>query len=476
MNKIRILLFILLYSFVQLKAQRINPANPDLSPGNFRLDSLPDSELNIPIQIDLKPIYTMAEKSVDTLFTSPGYPNGWVQEACDTRYKYSFRRSKLQMKASGLSLQLGFTGFYKIVGSTRACTNGIALTPWTPPCRCGFDEPERKVNVSFNNSLALMTNYKVKLDIKRNEPQPLDKCEVCFWGQNITNEVMKGLVAELDAAKKDLDKNYGSTDLKPQMQRIWNQLSASYNLYGLGWLKINPRAVHLNRLEAKNDSLYISLGLSAKPVISFEQPVDNPSPVPHISNTATRPGFNIFLDAMLNYDSLSQLMNHQVAGKSFDFKKAFVKKQFIIDSCKIYGGGFDKMIIRLHFSGSNHGVIYLTGQPWYDAEKRVIEVINMDFDIKTKNFLLGSAGWLFDKKITREIGKFARFDLGGYIDSAKVTINTQLNQEWRPGISSNGTINDIRLIRMYPMQQHLVIRSNCEGNLQVKVDAGKLSL
>lgn len=476
MNKIRFLLFILFCSLTQLMAQRINPANPDLSPGNFRLDSLPDSELNIPIQIDLKPIYTMAEKSVDTLFTSPGYPNGWVQEACDTRYKYSFRRSKLQMKASGLSLQLGFTGYYKIVGSTRACTNGIALTPWTPPCRCGFDEPERKVNVSFSNSLALMTNYKVKLDIKRNEPQPLDKCEVCFWGQNITNQVMKGLVAELDAAKKDLDKNYGSTDLKPRMQQIWNQLTSSYNLYGLGWLKMNPRAVHLNRLEAKNDSLYLSLGLSARPIISFEQPVDSPSPVPHISNVATRPGFNIFLDAMLNYDSLSQLMSQQVAGKSFDFKKAFVKKQFIIDSCKIYGGGFDKLIIRLHFSGTNHGVIYLTGQPWYDTDKRVIEIINMDFDIKTKNLLLGSAGWLFDKKITREITKFARFELGGYIDSAKVTINTQLNQEWMPGISSNGTINEIRLIRMYPMQQHLVIRSNCEGNLQVKVDAGKLSL
>ena len=195
---------------------------------------------------------------------------------------------------------------------------------------------------------------------------------------------------------------------------------------------MNPRAVHLNRLEAKNDSLYVSLGLSARPIISFEQPVDSPSPVPHISNVATRPGFTIFLDAMLNYDSLSQLMSQQVAGKSFDFKKAFVKKQFIIDSCKIYGGGFDKLIIRLHFSGTNHGVIYLTG--------------------------------------------FARFELGGYIDSAKVTINTQLNQEWMPGISSNGTINEIRLIRMYPMQQHLVIRSNCEGNLQVKVDAGKLSL
>ena len=89
---------------VSPSSQKINPANPDLSPGNFKLDSLPNSEINIPIQIDLKPVYAMAEKSVDTLFTSPGYPEGWVQEACDTRYKYIFRRSKLQMQASGMSL------------------------------------------------------------------------------------------------------------------------------------------------------------------------------------------------------------------------------------------------------------------------------------------------------------------------------------------------------------------------------------
>ena len=471
-----ILLFSCLLLTGAVLAQKIDPSNPDLSTGKFKLDSLPDLELNIPIQVDLRPVYTMAEKSVDTLFTSAGYPDGWVSEACDTRYKYVFRRSKLQMKATGMSLNLGFTGYYKIVGSSRVCTNGVALTPWTPPCRCGFTEPERRVNVSFTNTLSLMTNYKVKLDIKRNEPQPLDKCEVCFWGQNVTGQVMKGLVAELDAAKADLDKNYGTTELKPQMQKVWDQLNKAYNLYGLGWLKINPTGVHLNRIYAQNDSLNINLGFSARPVISFEKPAEILTQVPHISNSAARPGFSIFLDAVLNYDSLSRIMNQQVAGKSFDFKKAFVKKQFIIDSCKIIGGGFDKMIIRLHFSGTNHGVIYLTGQPWYDAEKRIIEVINIDFDIKTRNFLLGSAGWLFDKKITREVSNYARFELGNYIDSAKATINTQLNQEWRPGISSSGTIRDIRLIRIYPMQQHLVIRSNCEGELQVKVDAGKLSL
>jgi hypothetical protein len=126
-------------------SQKIDPAKPDLSPGNFRLDSLPDSEINIPIQVNLKPMFAMAEKSVDTVFTSPHYPDEWVQEGCDMRYKYSFRRSPLSISGSGNTLSLDFMGYYKIVGSTRLCVKGTVMSPWTPACRCGFSEPERRL-------------------------------------------------------------------------------------------------------------------------------------------------------------------------------------------------------------------------------------------------------------------------------------------------------------------------------------------
>jgi len=461
---------------IQLHAQRIDPANPDLSPENFRLDSLPESEINIPIQVNLKPLYIEAEKSVDTLFTSEGYPENWIQEGCATRYKYIFRRSPLQISGKGTTLNLGFTGYYKIIGSTRACTNGIALSPWTPPCKCGFAEGERKVNVSFSNSITIHTDYKVKLNIKRNEPQPLNKCEVCFWGQDITKQVMKGLILELDAAKADLDKNYGVVDLKSRFQQVWDQLNKPFSLYGLGWLQINPQRFHLNKLFIDKDSLDVSLGLSAKPVIRFEKPIESNSWVPNLTSYSKSDGFSIFLDAVLNYDSLSRLMNQNLAGKEFNFKKGFIKKKFVIDECKIYGGGFDKMIIKINFSGTNNGVFYLVGRPIYDNDKKVIEIKEIDFDIKSKNFLLGSADWLFDKKITKEIAKQARFELGAYIDTARMTINQQLNRELTKGIRSNGEIKDIRLIGIYPMQQYLVIRSNCLGSLAVKVESIDFSL
>jgi hypothetical protein len=466
-------LFIAITSY----SQKINPANPDLSPGNFKMDSLPSSEINIPIQINLKPMYAMADKSVDTVFTSSGFPDGWVQDGCDTRFKYVFRRSPLQIKGLGSSLNIGFTGYYKITGSTRVCVSGTVISPWTPACKCGYgSEGERRVNVSFSNSLAVLPDFKVKLSVKRNEPEALDKCEVCFWGQDITKQVMKGLTAELDISKTDMEKTYGSVDLKPRFQQIWDQLNKTYSLYGLGWLQISPQKIRINNLFINNDSLNVYLGLSARPAISFEKPAEKKSIVPNLGTFSRQQGFSIFLDAVLNYDSLGAIINQQLKGKEFEFRKAFIKKKFIIDECKIYGGGFEKLIIKILFSGTNQGVVYLVGRPVYDKDKRTIEITDIDFDIKSKNVLLGSADWIFDKKITKEITKNAKFELGAYIDTAKASINTQLNQEWVKGIRSYGDIKDIKLIGIYPMQQHLVIRSNCAGDLSVKVDAVTLSL
>ncbi len=471
-----IALLIIAIIFFASCSPKINPEKPSLAATNFKLDSLPVSEINIPIQVNLKPVYAMAEKSVDTLFTSPKYPTEWVQDGCDVRYKYSFRRSPLQMKAAGNSLTLGFTGFYKIEGSTRACIAGLAVSPWTSPCRCGYTEPERRVNVSFTNSLAVLPDYKVKLAIVRNEPQALDKCQVCFWDQDITKQVLNGLKTELDLAKTDLEKNYGTVDLKSKFQQVWDQLNKVYSLYGIGWLQINPQRIRINSLIARNDSLNVNLGLSAKPVISFEKPAEQSSWLPNITDFSNRPGFNIFLDAVLNYDSLSHILNMQVADKEFDLDKGPVKKKFIIKNCKLSGANNEKLIIKVDFAGTNTGTLYLVGKPMYDPARKMLEITNIDFDIKSKDALLKAADWLFNRRIVNEISKYARYDLTAYIDTAKASINQQLNREWIPGIRSYGNINDISLIGIYPLSDFLVIRSNCNGLLSVKVESIGFSL
>lgn len=475
--KVKGILFALsLFCFLPAFTQRISPDKPSLAVTDFKLDSLPDSEIDLPIQINLKPVYALAETKVDTLFTSAGYPDGWIQSACDTRYKYEFRRSPLQMRASGTNFNLAFTGYYKIIGSTRVCVAGAAVSPWTPPCRCGFDEAPRRVNVSFSNSISIQPDYKVRLQIKRNEPQPVDKCEVCFWGQDITKQVLEGLKAELDAAKTEMDLNFSMVDLKPQFRQLWNQLSKPFNVYEMGWLQINPQRIRINNLYAKGDSLYLYLGLSARPSVSFQKPESKEVDVPNISSSGRKQGFSIFLDAALDYDSLSNILNKQLEGKEFDLEKGVVKKKFIFRDCQLYGEGNEKLVIKINFRGSNRGTFYLTGKPFYNKEKKTLELKDVDFDLKSRSVLLQTAEWLFSRKIIDEITESTKFDLSSYIDTAKVRISEQLNQEWVKGVSSEGKINDIQLMGLYPLGKSLVIRSNFTGDLAVKIESIDFSL
>src|SRR5687768_13626842 len=461
-------LFLLI--FYSSCSKKIIPDKPFLSQTNFRFDSLPESEINIPVQIDLEPVYSIVENSIDTVFTSPAWPDAWVNIDCATRYKYHFRRGPLQLAASGQTLNIGFMGYYKIIGSTRVCAGNTVLSPWTPPCRCGFDEAERRVKVSFSNTIAVLPDYKIKINIKRQEPEPLDQCQVCFFGADITGQVMKGLKDELDFAKKTIEDSFGMVDLKPMVQKVWNNLAQTFNLYGLGWLQVNPQKIRLNNLFAKNDTLNVFLGLTAKPVIRFEKPMPSVSIVPRLSDFSHYPGFNIFLDAVLNYDSLSTILNSRIKDKQFNIEGS-ANKYVIIKDSRIYGAGNEKLIIKIWFTGTNEGIAYFTGKPVYNETKNEIEIRDIDFDVKTKNLLLKSADWLFSRRIINEISRYARFDLTSYVDTAKLLMNQHLNREWVKGIKSMGLMNEVKIIGFYPMSDYLIIRSNASGSLMLRVES-----
>jgi hypothetical protein len=436
---------------------------------NITIDSLPESQIDIPIQVNLRPIYKLAENNVDTVFTSPDYPNGWVQADCETRYKYHFRRSPLKMSVNGTTLDLSFTGYYQIIGSTRGCIGGVVVSPWTASCTCGFNEAERRVNIGFTSKFQLQPNYILNSKIVRNEPKPVDKCSVCFWGQDITNEVMKGLKAELDASKKAMEDSFSALNLRPFMQQAWNMLNDVYAIPNVGYFSLHPKKLRMQNINAKNDMLNINIGISATPVVSFEKPGVSSTPVPNLNNTNNPGGFNIYLEAALQYDSLSHVMNGYLVNKRFEVTEGIFKKHIIIQNTAVSGDEQGNMVISVDFSGSFDGTAVFIGKPVYNAEKKSIEVQDLDYDLKTKNVLLKTAKWLFNKRIITELKKYTSFDLGQYYDTASKTLNSWLNREWTKGISGTGSVSELKLTSVYALPQHLLVRSNCAGKLNVLV-------
>jgi hypothetical protein len=438
--------------------------------------SLAESQIDIPISIDLKPFYAVAEKNIETVFTSPNYPNDWVLADCGTRYKYHFRRSPLQMTMSGTTLRLAFLGYYQIIGSTRVCANGTVLSPWTPACRCGFDEPERRVQIAFISNFSLMRNYILKTTIVRHEPKAFDKCEVCFWGKDITSTVINGIKQELDASKRAMEDSFGILSLRPYMQRVWNQLSETYAIPNIGYFSLQPTKLRINNMNAKNDMLNISIGLSATPVISFVKPEETVSVLPDVSKEKHTPGFNIFLEAALQYDSLSRVLNGYMAGKRFEVTEGLFKKHIVVQDVSVSGTDDGDLLIRMQFTGSFNGTALFTGKPLYKAETNSLEVKDLDYDLQTKNLFLKTAKWLFNKRIVDELKKYTSFELSSYYDTAATTINSWLNREWTKGIKGAGKVQSLKLIHVQALPQHLLLRSNCSGTLAIAVSEIELDL
>lgn len=440
-------------------------------------DTVPESNIDIPIQLNLKSVYALADRNVDTVFTSPNYPDAWVQPDCGTRFKYRFRRSPLRMGLKGMTMSLGFTGYYQITGATRLCTSGgTVLSPWSPACRCGFNEGERRVDVGFNASFALTPDYFLQTKITRTEPVPKDKCEVCFWGQDVTTDVMDGLKTALDESRKAMQDSFGNLNLRPYLQQAWNRLNESYAVPGIGYFTLHPKRLRMNNINAQNDLLNINIGITASPAVTFTKAATGSTPVPNLSTTATPGGFSVYLDAALQYDSLSRVVNGYMAGKRFDLSEGMFAKYIVVKEVTVAAGPEARMLIKLDFTGSFNGTAFFTGNPVYNAATQAIEVKDLAYDLETKNLLLKTAKWLFSGKIESELKKNTTINLTAYFEGAKKALNDYLNREWTKGIKGAGNIKELRVVSVQPLPQHILIKTACSGALSVQISELNLSL
>lgn len=462
---LRLTLLFLLVS-IRVLAQEIKPSTPD-STNRAVVDTMPLSDIDIPVRVNLKALYRLLENKVDTVYHSPGWPTGYYQPSCDTRYMYRFRRGHLRLNAQGNSMDLKFTGYYQIKASTRLCAGNNAYTPWTPDCSCGAgSEGVRRVDVGFSTRFSLKPDYTIQAKVTRLPSVPIDQCTVCFWGQNITTQVMGAINAQMDTAGWAIQDTLARLNLRPQFQQLWQKLWATYHLNNVGYFRLQPERLRVSELSAKNDTLYLSVGISGRPLISLRPMKDTVTPVPDLHDFTPRHGFNVYLDARLDYDSLSTILNTQLDHKSF----VVDNRTITIDQCFLTALDEGHMGIRLQFSGSQSGTFYLSGVPVLDTAAGVLDITDLDYHLETNNVLIRTASWLFSKKILKELKTYTHFPIKDYLEQIRTKANAQLGQPIARGIRTDGRLDRIGILRLSVGNTELDIRCQATGELDVYVD------
>ncbi|MBD0280388.1 MAG: DUF4403 family protein [Flavisolibacter sp.] len=221
--------------------------------------------------------------------------------------------------------------------------------------------------------------------------------------------------------------------------------------------------------EVKQDFLNLSIQVSASPEVNLLKGDGENKHLLPLADAAPINRFTIELDTALQYDSLSSMANEFLTNKRIDISEGFIKKHIIIQRCRLSGNADEHLVVEVEFGGSFSGKIILNGKPYYNSETQKIEVHHLNYDLKTNSLLLKAAKWLFHNRIIAEIKKLTSFDLSAYYERAAQGINNFINKEWANGIQGAGSVNDLQLKSVHAVQEHLLIRSKCTGQLTITI-------
>ncbi len=435
------------------------------------IPALPVSDIDVPVQVNLKPVFSAVEQSLQLEYSSPGWPDEYEEESCTTRYMYSFRTGGLIIRSTGNTMAFNFTGLYQAKANQRACPQGKKPGPWQKNCVCGMDtEEERRMNTGFSVALGIRPDYRLNTLISTQQPQPLDSCADCVIQHTITGIIVKKVQEQLDGMRQLFQVQLDSVKLRPMLEKQWNKFSLPQYTSNVGYINVRPSALRLSPFVITNDTLlHVTAGVTIRPEVSLHASPAAVKPLPNLQQVQRPGGFEVYADLRLQYDSLTKVVNRYVKGLEYHFKKGIIKKDFVLDSCQLYGAANNILVIKVFFSGTDKGIVTLFGQPVLDTVKNTISLLNAKYDVRTRDLAINLGVGLFKKRIRKELTKYTSYNFSSYIDTAKTYLTKMLNRSLTEGIEASGNVSDIRPLQLEVLPGFLFIRVKAKGAASIKV-------
>lgn len=217
-----------------------------------------------------------------------------------------------------------------------------------------------------------------------------------------------------------------------------------------------------------DDLLGLNLTLNVSPIITFDLG----------AGSAALPGeggrFQLTADAALQYASLSQILNDYLSGKRFNLSDGLFAKHVIVKNVVVGANQSGAIVVKVAFGGSFNGSIVFTGTPVYNEETKTIVLLNFWHDVQTNSLLLKAAKMLFASRIEKELKKSTRFSIEKLLAQIQKAIYENLNKEWTKGLTGSGEVEDLRLLSLQVLPEHLLMRTTCGGTLQINVSGLRL--
>lgn len=450
--------------FLFIQCRRIEPKAPMLSTDSVPPMEQRESIISLPIEINLLPYLKETEKNI------PKSLVGDLNQCDGVSYAYVFEREPIAFEGKGKWLNYEVKGKYSLaLNYCPECTylfseNGTCIVPRIY-VSCGIKEPKRRMSVAYATQFDIAPDLRFKAKTELKKFQLIDPCEVTVFNFNATNKLHQELSGVLRNLEKDIDAKIETIQIRKSVEDVWNQLSTPTKIQPYGYFSLSPKQIAVGPISFENTSAFFDLNLTVKPILSSKISKSTPPELPLLSKFKPTDGFDISLEIVADYDSLSALMNKEMAGKIVRIKKSNV----VFDSVSIDGAQHEKLTIKVDFSGTRKGTMYLIGTPKLDINQQTLSFPDLQFDLKTKHVLLQSAKWLFNSKITDFLKTKASFDMRAQLKGVVNAIQQEMNREIQNGIFLSGKLNQMELDAIFPSADNLIVRVRAMGTLKLSM-------
>jgi hypothetical protein len=463
----RIAIILLLSAAATGCHRKLEVPKPELTPSPPPPPAEP-STINIPVTIDLAPLFKEAETMVPKDFRAS---NAWTTVATnplgDIGIKYEIWRDPLRLSVSGNRLDIAGKVYYWFVFGQNIPRPFVGGSTWKELASCGRGEPAREASLGMNTTVVWDDDWYLSSTTKVAPVSFANRCKVTFLQIDVTDRVSTAFADGLTKGAQTLDSRIrNSSNFRPMAEQAWRQLQEPLPLDSGLWLLLDPQLAYASPPSGNGSSVTATVGINATPrvVLSRTKPAPAIRALPKLQVRSPGEGFHMTIDSELPFAEANRLIAQALVSTRHDLAGHTVT----ITGANVYGAG-GLAVMKLDLVGDITGSVYLVGKPAYDAATQMLYVKDLDFSLETRHAIANVADWLNHEGFRRTIARQARWPLAGQISDAQKRIETALNRQLAPNAKLVGRVTGIRPAAVYTTSTSFYARVVLDGQATVQV-------
>ena len=178
----------------------------------------------------------------------------------------------------------------------------------------------------------------------------------------------------------------------------------------------------------------------------------------------------------VSLDELNNTLLSKVRGKYLSIDENL---KFIVNKIDLSALG-EKILVKVDFKTDKgnflegaKGTLYLWGKIFYDKESNNLKVVELDYDVDTKNALISRANSLLKPVLLKQIEERLSFPLDQQLNRAKDQANEYIQNLKLPSeIDANIEVKTIEVEKVVVTNNNIYLVLLADGNLSALLNIG----